>query len=77
LGLSGFKYSDQRAVKEPPTECFVQSLTLVLKHINFTFNGEHILQINGTAMGTTMTPSYANIVMGKLRPSVGDSLTAL
>ena len=57
---------DQRAVKEPPTECLVQLLTLVLKHNNFTFNGEHFLQINGTAMGTKMAPSYANIFMGKL-----------
>jgi hypothetical protein len=52
---------DQRAVKEPPTEYLVQLLTLVLKHNNFTFNGEHFLQINGTAMGTKMAPSYANI----------------
>jgi hypothetical protein len=49
-----------------PTECLVQLLTLVLKHNNFTFNGEHFLQINGTAMGTKMAPSYANIFMGKL-----------
>jgi hypothetical protein len=53
-------------VKEPPTECLVQLLTLVLKHNNFTFNGEHFLQINGTAMGTKMAPSYANNFMGKL-----------
>jgi hypothetical protein len=33
---------------------------------NFTFNGEHFLQINGTAMVTKMAPSYANIFMGKL-----------
>ena len=57
---------DQRAVKEPPTECLVQLLTLVLKYNNFTFNGEHCLQINGTAMGTKMAPSYANIFMEKL-----------
>jgi hypothetical protein len=38
----------------------------VLKHNNFTFNGEHFLQINGTVMGTKMAPSYANIFMGKL-----------
>jgi hypothetical protein len=48
---------DQRAVKEPPTECLVQLLALVLKHNNFTFNGEHFLQINGTAMGTKMAPT--------------------
>jgi hypothetical protein len=40
--------------------------TFVLQHSNFTFNGEHFLQINGTAMGTKMAPSYANIFMGKL-----------
>ena len=57
---------DQRAVNEPPTECLVQLLTMVLKHNNFTFNGEHFLQINGTAMGTKMAPSYANIFKRKL-----------
>ena len=33
---------DQITVKEPPTECLVQLVTLVLMHNNFTFNGEHI-----------------------------------
>jgi hypothetical protein len=41
-------------------------LTLVLKNNNFTFDGNHYLQINGTAMGTKMAPSYANIFMGDL-----------
>jgi hypothetical protein len=40
--------------------------TLVLKHNSFTFNGEHFLQINGTAMGTKMAPSYTNIFMWTL-----------
>lgn len=57
---------EQRTVKEPPTECLVEMLTMVLKHNNFTFNGDHYLQINGTAMGTKMAPSYANIFMGSL-----------
>jgi hypothetical protein len=39
---------------------------LILKHSNFTFNGEHFLQINGTAMGTKMAPAYANSFMRKL-----------
>jgi hypothetical protein len=33
-------------------------------------NGEHIIQINGTAMGTTMAPSDANIFMGKLEKQI-------
>jgi hypothetical protein len=41
-------------------------LTLVLKYNNFTFDGNHYLQINGTAMGTKMALSYANIFMGDL-----------
>jgi hypothetical protein len=39
---------------------------MVLKKNNFIFNGDQYLQINGTAMGTKMAPSYANIFMGKL-----------
>ncbi|XP_071153604.1 uncharacterized protein [Mytilus edulis] len=57
---------DSRPVKYPPTECLVKMLTLVLKKNNFTFDGDHYLQVNGTAMGTKMAPSYANIFMGKL-----------
>ena len=64
---------EQRSNQNPPTECLVQMLTLVLKHNNFTFNGEHFLQINGTAMGTKMAPSYANIFMGKLEKQILDS----
>jgi hypothetical protein len=41
---------EQRTVQEPPTECLVEMLTLVLKNNNFTFDGNHYLQINGTAI---------------------------
>ncbi|XP_071124035.1 uncharacterized protein [Mytilus edulis] len=61
---------DSRNILEPPTECLVQLLTLVLKCNNFTFNGDHYLQINGTAMGTKMAPSYANIFMGRLEKQI-------
>jgi hypothetical protein len=60
------KIWEQRTVQEPPTECLVEMLTLVLKNNNFTFDGNHYLQINGTAMGTKMAPSYANIFMEDL-----------
>lgn len=39
---------------------------LVLTNNNLTFNGRHFLQVLGTAIGTKMAPSYANIFMGKL-----------
>ena len=38
----------------------------MLKLNNFTFNGEHYIQIKGTAMGTRMTPNVANVYMGRL-----------
>jgi hypothetical protein len=44
----------------------VEMLTLVLKNSNFTFDGNHYLQINGTAMETKMAPSYGNIFIGDL-----------
>jgi len=41
-------------------------LEKVLKLDNFTFNGEHYIQIKGTAMGTTVAPNFANVYMGRL-----------
>ncbi len=40
-------------------------LNLVLSTNNFEFNGTHYTQISGTAMGTKLAPSYANIFMAK------------
>ena len=37
---------------------------MILGMNNFSFNGQHFLQTHGTAMGTRMTPSYANLFMG-------------
>ncbi|XP_033095473.1 uncharacterized protein LOC117100033 [Anneissia japonica] len=38
-------------------------INYILKHNYFTFNGKYYLQTKGTAMGTKMAPSYANIFM--------------
>ena len=32
---------------------------------SFTFNDKHYLQIHGTAMGTRMAPSYANLFLAE------------
>ena len=41
----------------------IKLIILVLTNTNFTFNGEHYLQVGGTSMGTGFTPSYASIFM--------------
>ncbi|XP_052708956.1 uncharacterized protein LOC128183834 [Crassostrea angulata] len=57
---------DGRTIQQPSAESLLKLLEHVLKLNNFMFNGEHYVQISGTAMGTKMTPSYANILMGRL-----------
>ena len=64
---------ESRSVKVSPTDCLVTMFTMVLKKNNFTFNGDHYLQINGTAMGTKMAPSYANTLMGKFAKQLLES----
>ena len=45
-------------------------MSIVLKNNIFEFNGDHYLQLQGTAMGTKMAPSYANLFMGQLEPKL-------
>ena len=58
---------EERKVKDPPTQTLVKLLTLILKCNNFEFNRKHYFQVQGTATGTKMAPSYANIFMGHLK----------
>ena len=66
---------DERDIKDPPTQTLVKLLTLVLKCNNFEFNGQHYLQVQGTAMGTKMAPAYANMFMGRLEKQLLMSVT--
>ena len=56
LETDKFYYQDYKAPR---------SNSVNLNNNTFTFNGQHYRQINGTAMGTKMAPSYANFFMGK------------
>ena len=47
-----------------PTERICDLIRMILGMNNFSFNGQHFLQTHGTAMGTRMAPSYANLFMG-------------
>jgi hypothetical protein len=45
------------------TQSVIDILSLILNKNTFTFNNEHVLQIHGTAMGSPMAPTYANLFM--------------
>ena len=47
------------------TESLCDLIRMILTMNNFTFNDKHCLQIHGTAMGTRIAPSYANLFLAK------------
>lgn len=57
---------EDRSIQHPSAKSLLKILEHVLKLKNFILNGEHFIQISGTAMGTKMAPSYANIFMERL-----------
>ena len=48
---------------QPSNLSLVEMLAQVLSYNNFQFDGKNYLQVGGTAMGTRVAPSYANIFM--------------
>ncbi|XP_066291082.1 uncharacterized protein [Branchiostoma lanceolatum] len=55
----------QKSPSDVPIEGICDLLGRILNLNNFEFNGGHYIQVQGTAMGTRVAPSYANIFMGK------------
>ena len=55
-----------RKVLDPPMNDIINLMNLVLKKNSFTFYGAYYLQNHGTAIGTQMSPYYANVFVGKL-----------
>ena len=45
-------------------EFIIQGMKFILENNFFLFNGKAYKQIKGTAMGTKVAPTYANLVMG-------------
>ena len=54
------------------TETLCDLISMILTINNFSFNSKHYLQTRGTAMGTSMAPSYANLFLPKFET---DALT--
>lgn len=53
--------------KYPPNECLVKVHTLLIKNNDLTFDWDHYLQVNRTAICTKMVPLYSNIFLGKFK----------
>ena len=66
LGIAACKEQleiNQAGSKFPTNSSIIELLDMVLTKNNFCFNGLHFLQVGGTAMGTRLAPSYANLFM--------------
>ena len=53
-----------------PTPLLKEALRLVLEENSFQFNGKNYLQTHGTAMGTKMAVTFANIFMGRVETEI-------
>ena len=61
------------SAKHPTNESLAKLLEFILKLNNFQFNGENYLQVGGTAMGTKVAPSLANVFMSDLEDRMLDA----
>ncbi|XP_070570116.1 uncharacterized protein [Ptychodera flava] len=52
------------------TDLLIEMLQFILEHNFFTFQGNFYLQKHGTAMGSKVAPSYANLAMGKIENTI-------
>ena len=57
------KALNSRTNKFPSTQCILSAVELCLKYNNSYFEGEHYIQIEGTAMDPKSSSSYADIAM--------------
>lgn len=60
---------------QPSTNFILSLISFILTLNNFKFQNQNYLQIKGTAMGTRMAPSFANLFMGLLERSFLNSQT--
>jgi hypothetical protein len=56
----------QSLARKFTTRFIIEAISIILKENTFCFDDTHYKQIQGTAMGTKMAPTYATLVMGYL-----------
>ena len=67
-GINACRHFLETRNRTPSTissETLCDLIRMILTMNNFTFNDKHYLQTHGTAMGTRMAPSYANLFLAK------------
>ena len=62
--------TERNTLEKPSNNSLIELLEMVLTKNNFQFNGDQFLQIGGTAMGTRVAPTYANLFMRKLETEI-------
>ena len=64
MGINAVRNCLQKRPNQfPSTDCLVEALELCLTHNNSMFDGKHLIQTNGTAMGAANSCSYADIAI--------------
>ena len=66
-------FLNTRQDKSLPVENVCDLIRMILTMNNFSFNNKHYLQKHGTATGTCMAPSYANLFMSKFEQQAIDN----
>ena len=64
LAASRYLFRHRDPSINPTDHSICKLLELVLKTNNFEFDNKEFLQVGGTAMGTKLAPSFANLFMG-------------
>ena len=57
-----------------PKDFIKESIKIVLENNSFCFDQKNYLQINGTAMGTKMAPTYANLTLAYLEEKLYNNI---
>ena len=74
LGITAIKYWIQKCPEliHPrfSEEFITDSIKFILENNTFHFNDNYYLQVKGTAMGTKMAPTYANLVLAYLEENL-------
>jgi uncharacterized protein YggL (DUF469 family) len=66
--MQGYKVKEKTAIvppnKDKPTDEVLRMMDMVLENNNFSFNGKHYVQTEGTAIGSHLGMNYASVYLG-------------